>query len=141
MLFQEFFISIATLSSIAAAVDLTGYEYVIVGSGAGGGVSILLLVLIETQAVINSASSLLQQDLLLPVTRRSSSRPVMTKAPISTTQSLHTPPGLQKMRTCHGTSSYATMKTMQDRLWITRLLMTRPMAASTPVSVLPKAQR
>jgi glycerate kinase len=51
MLFQQVFLSIATLSSIAAAVDLTGYEYVIVGSGAGGGVSIILLVLIEAQVV------------------------------------------------------------------------------------------
>ena len=64
MLFQQLFLSIATLSSIAAAVDLTGYEYVIVGSGAGGGVSIILLILIEAQTVTNSASSLLQQDLL-----------------------------------------------------------------------------
>jgi hypothetical protein len=51
MLFQQVFLSIATLSSIVAAVDLTGYEYVIVGSGAGGGVSIILLVLIEAQVV------------------------------------------------------------------------------------------
>jgi choline dehydrogenase len=37
MLFTSFFASIAGLASLAAAVDLTGYEYVVVGSGAGGG--------------------------------------------------------------------------------------------------------
>ncbi|KAH0141897.1 hypothetical protein KCU67_g14274, partial [Aureobasidium melanogenum] len=29
--------SLAALASFATAVDLTGYEYVVVGSGAGGG--------------------------------------------------------------------------------------------------------
>jgi hypothetical protein len=31
--------SVAAFISLAKAVDLTGYEYVVVGSGAGGGVS------------------------------------------------------------------------------------------------------
>jgi hypothetical protein len=29
--------SVAAFASLAKAVDLTGYEYVVVGSGAGGG--------------------------------------------------------------------------------------------------------
>lgn len=29
--------SLAAFGSLAAAVDLTGYEFVVVGSGAGGG--------------------------------------------------------------------------------------------------------
>lgn len=37
MLFKHFFGSIATLASLAASVELSGYEYVVVGSGAGGG--------------------------------------------------------------------------------------------------------
>ncbi|KAF1967922.1 glucose-methanol-choline oxidoreductase-like protein [Bimuria novae-zelandiae CBS 107.79] len=37
MLFKQLFGSVAALASLAVAVDLTGYEYVVVGSGAGGG--------------------------------------------------------------------------------------------------------
>ncbi|KAF2852156.1 GMC oxidoreductase [Plenodomus tracheiphilus IPT5] len=37
MLFRQLFSSIAACASLATAVDLTGYEYVVVGSGAGGG--------------------------------------------------------------------------------------------------------
>jgi len=37
MLFKQFFGSVAAFTSLARAVDLTGYEYVVVGSGAGGG--------------------------------------------------------------------------------------------------------
>ncbi|CAI6327584.1 unnamed protein product [Periconia digitata] len=37
MLFKYLINTVATLASFAHAVDLTGYEYVIVGSGAGGG--------------------------------------------------------------------------------------------------------
>ncbi|PSN60764.1 glucose-methanol-choline oxidoreductase-like protein [Corynespora cassiicola Philippines] len=37
MLFQRLFGSAAAFASLAFAVDLTGYEYVVVGSGAGGG--------------------------------------------------------------------------------------------------------
>jgi len=37
MLFKSLFSSIAGLASFAVAVDLTGYEYVVVGCGAGGG--------------------------------------------------------------------------------------------------------
>ncbi|ORY60920.1 glucose-methanol-choline oxidoreductase-like protein [Pseudomassariella vexata] len=37
MLFQRLFGLLATSVSVARAVDLTGYEYVVVGSGAGGG--------------------------------------------------------------------------------------------------------
>ncbi len=39
MLFRQLFGSLAAFASLAKAVNLTGYEYVIVGSGAGGGVS------------------------------------------------------------------------------------------------------
>lgn len=41
MLFQKLFGSIVAFTSLARAIDLTGYEYVVVGSGAGGGRSIL----------------------------------------------------------------------------------------------------
>ncbi|KAG9758026.1 glucose-methanol-choline oxidoreductase-like protein, partial [Aureobasidium melanogenum] len=37
MRFQQVIGSLAALASFATAVDLTGYEYVVVGSGAGGG--------------------------------------------------------------------------------------------------------
>ncbi|KAI8937192.1 hypothetical protein NX059_006402 [Plenodomus lindquistii] len=37
MLFRKLIGSVAAFTSLAAAVDLTGYEYVVVGSGAGGG--------------------------------------------------------------------------------------------------------
>ncbi|KAF2797094.1 GMC oxidoreductase [Melanomma pulvis-pyrius CBS 109.77] len=37
MLLQQALLSVAACASLAAAVDLTGYEYVVVGSGAGGG--------------------------------------------------------------------------------------------------------
>ncbi|PVI01786.1 GMC oxidoreductase [Periconia macrospinosa] len=37
MLFKYLVNTVATLASFANAVDLTGYEYVVVGSGAGGG--------------------------------------------------------------------------------------------------------
>lgn len=37
MLFKQLFSSVAALASLAVAVELTGYEYVVVGSGAGGG--------------------------------------------------------------------------------------------------------
>ncbi|CBX91168.1 similar to glucose-methanol-choline oxidoreductase:GMC oxidoreductase [Plenodomus lingam JN3] len=37
MLFRQLFGSLAAFTSLATAVDLTGYEYVVVGSGAGGG--------------------------------------------------------------------------------------------------------
>ncbi|KAF2031207.1 glucose-methanol-choline oxidoreductase-like protein [Setomelanomma holmii] len=37
MRFSQLLGSLATFSSLARAVDLTGYEYVVVGSGAGGG--------------------------------------------------------------------------------------------------------
>ena len=40
MLFRQFALAAATIS-LAKAADLTGYEYVVVGSGAGGGVSTL----------------------------------------------------------------------------------------------------
>jgi choline dehydrogenase len=39
MFFPRLIGSLAAFLSIAKAVDLTGYEYVVVGSGAGGGVS------------------------------------------------------------------------------------------------------
>jgi choline dehydrogenase len=39
MLFPRVLGSFAAFISLAKAVDLTGYEYVVVGSGAGGGVS------------------------------------------------------------------------------------------------------
>jgi hypothetical protein len=38
MLFPRILGSVAAFMSLAKAVDLTGYEYVVVGSGAGGGV-------------------------------------------------------------------------------------------------------
>lgn len=37
MLFKHLFGSVAAFATAASAVDLTGYEYVVVGSGAGGG--------------------------------------------------------------------------------------------------------
>jgi choline dehydrogenase len=37
MRFQQVIGSLAAFASLATAVDLTGYEYVVVGSGAGGG--------------------------------------------------------------------------------------------------------
>jgi len=37
MLFLRLFSSLAALGSLATAVDLDEYEYVVVGSGAGGG--------------------------------------------------------------------------------------------------------
>jgi choline dehydrogenase len=37
MLFKQLLTSAAAFASLAVAVDLTGYEYVVVGSGAGGG--------------------------------------------------------------------------------------------------------
>jgi hypothetical protein len=37
MRFQQVIGSLAAFTSFATAVDLTGYEYVVVGSGAGGG--------------------------------------------------------------------------------------------------------
>lgn len=37
MLLRKVFGSLAALTSLATAVDLDGYEYVVVGSGAGGG--------------------------------------------------------------------------------------------------------
>jgi hypothetical protein len=37
MRFQQVIGSLAAFASFATAVDLTGYEYVVVGSGAGGG--------------------------------------------------------------------------------------------------------
>lgn len=37
MRFQQVIGSLAAFATFATAVDLTGYEYVVVGSGAGGG--------------------------------------------------------------------------------------------------------
>jgi choline dehydrogenase len=37
MRFQQLFAPIAALATLAIAVDLTGYEFVVIGSGAGGG--------------------------------------------------------------------------------------------------------
>jgi choline dehydrogenase len=37
MRLQQVIGSLAAFTSLATAVDLTGYEYVVVGSGAGGG--------------------------------------------------------------------------------------------------------
>jgi choline dehydrogenase len=37
MRFQQVIGSLAAFTTFATAVDLTGYEYVVVGSGAGGG--------------------------------------------------------------------------------------------------------
>jgi choline dehydrogenase len=37
MRLQQLIGSLAAFTSLATAVDLTGYEYVVVGSGAGGG--------------------------------------------------------------------------------------------------------
>lgn len=37
MRFQQVIGSLAALTSLVTAVNLTGYEYVVVGSGAGGG--------------------------------------------------------------------------------------------------------
>jgi choline dehydrogenase len=37
MRFQRVIGSLVAFTSLATAVDLTGYEYVVVGSGAGGG--------------------------------------------------------------------------------------------------------
>lgn len=37
MHFKQILGSLAAFTSLVTAVDLTGYEYVVVGSGAGGG--------------------------------------------------------------------------------------------------------
>jgi choline dehydrogenase len=41
MRFQQVIGSLAAFTTFATAVDLTGYEYVVVGSGAGGGYVLL----------------------------------------------------------------------------------------------------
>jgi hypothetical protein len=39
MFFRQFLGSAVALAALASGVELKGYEYVVVGSGAGGGVS------------------------------------------------------------------------------------------------------
>jgi hypothetical protein len=66
MRFQQVISSLAALTSLATAVDLTGYEYVVVGSGAGGGyvkhIDLLVLCLIISQSPCRSSCPRWSQD-------------------------------------------------------------------------------
>jgi hypothetical protein len=82
MFFPRLIGLVAAFPILAAAVDLTGYEYVVVGSGAGGGVSQSILGWIESSLTYYS---LWPPALPSLVTRPFSSKPVTTRAQTPTT--------------------------------------------------------